>query len=301
MSQHRKALRRTLSGFAAAYTLALSLIAIIALASHWISQRVTTAQVNAAHDIDVSGAQRMLSQRIALLLGELASTTDRAATLADLREARDRFRSAHLGLVNGDPVMRLKGVKSKELGDIYFYPPHLVNERSEALIFAADRVLLSRNPLPEATLLEVKELSRLRRIPAVMRFGVLILAAAKMFARQPVMLHIVHSFQLDDRHGAHDKIQDDPPPTEQPKRDGQKSKADDEMGGPRIRRSQDALSPSSLPVRIDRPGGSCGADHGPRQEAPEPFIVTRGHRVLRRRDIEVVIIKVLGCEVTVED
>ena len=55
-----------------------------------------------------------------------------------------------------------------------------------------------------------------------MRFGVLILAAAKMFARQPVMLHIVHSFQLDDRHGAHDKIQDDPPPTEQPKRDGQK-------------------------------------------------------------------------------
>lgn len=160
VNQHRKALRRSLSGFAAAYVLALTLIAIIAAASHWISLRVTTAQVNAAHDIDVSGAQRMLSQRIALLLNELDATGDRTATLSALREARDRFRTAHLGLVNGDPAMRLKGVKSKELGDIYFYPPHLVNERTEALIFAADRALLSGAPLPAETLAEATDLAK---------------------------------------------------------------------------------------------------------------------------------------------
>lgn len=160
MNQQRKALRRTLSGFVAAYVLALSLIAVIAMASHWIADRVTAAQVNTAHEIDVSGAQRMLSQRIALLLTELETTNDHKATLAALRAARDRFRAAHLGLINGDPTMRLKGVKSKELGDIYFFEPHLVNERSEALIFAADRALLIGAPLPADTLAAMAELAK---------------------------------------------------------------------------------------------------------------------------------------------
>ena len=160
VNQHRRALRRNLSGFAAAYVLALSLIAIIACASHWISLRVTTSQVNAANEIDISGAQRMLSQRIALLLTELETTADRSATLAELRLARDRFRSAHLGLINGDPAMRLNGIQSKELGDIYFYEPHLVNERTETLIFAADRALLNRAPLPAATLAAATALAK---------------------------------------------------------------------------------------------------------------------------------------------
>lgn len=160
MNQQRKALRRTLSGFVAAYVLALSLIAVIAVASHWIADRVTAAQVNTANEIDVSGAQRMLSQRIALLLMELETTDDRKATLAALRAARDRFRAAHLGLINGDPVMRLKGVKSKELGDIYFFEPHLVNERSEALIFAADRALLMGAPLSADMLAMTTELAK---------------------------------------------------------------------------------------------------------------------------------------------
>ena len=160
VNQHRRALRRNLSGFAAAYVLALSLIAIIACASHWISLRVTTSQVNAANEIDISGAQRMLSQRIALLLTDLETTADRSATLAELRSARDRFRSAHLGLINGDPAMRLNGIQSRELGDIYFYEPHLVNERTETLIFAADRALLNRAPLPAATLAAATALAK---------------------------------------------------------------------------------------------------------------------------------------------
>ena len=160
MNQERKTLRRTLSGFGAAYVMALSLIAVIAVASHWIAGKVTADQVNAANEIDISGAQRMFSQRIALLLSELDTTDDRNATLAALRTARDRFRAAHIGLINGDPIMRLKGVTSKELGDIYFYEPHLVNERSEALIFAADRALLMGAPLPADTLIKVTELAK---------------------------------------------------------------------------------------------------------------------------------------------
>ncbi len=152
MSQHHQALQRNLSGFVAAYVLALSLIAVMAGASHWIAWTVTASQVDMANEIDISGDQRALSQRIALLLTELESTDDRAATLADLRAARDRFRAAHLGLINGDPGMRLNGIKSKDLGEIYFYEPHLVNERSEALIFAADRALLTGAPLSATTL-----------------------------------------------------------------------------------------------------------------------------------------------------
>ncbi len=160
MNQERKTLRRTLSGFGSAYIMALSLIAVIAVASHWVAGKVTADQVNAANEIDTSGAQRMLSQRIALLLTELETTSDRSATLAALRTARDRFRAAHIGLINGDPAMRLKGVKSKELGDIYFYEPHLVNERTEALIFAADRALLTGAPLSAEALRKATVLAK---------------------------------------------------------------------------------------------------------------------------------------------
>lgn len=160
MNQERKTLRRTLSGFGAAYVMALSLIAVIAVASHWIAGKVTAAQVDATSEIDISGEQRMLSQQIALLLTELETTDDHKATLAALRTARDRFRAAHIGLINGDPVKHLKGVTSTELGDIYFYEPHLVNERVEALIFAADRALLMGAALPSKTLAEVSSLAK---------------------------------------------------------------------------------------------------------------------------------------------
>ena len=160
MSQHHQALQRNLSGFVAAYVLALSLIAVMAGASHWIAWTVTTSQVDMANEIDISGDQRTLSQRIALLLTELETADRRAATLSDLRTARDRFRAAHLGLINGDPVMRLNGIKSKELGEIYFYEPHLVNQRTEALIFAADRALLTGAPLPLTSLDEATRLAK---------------------------------------------------------------------------------------------------------------------------------------------
>lgn len=159
MNQERKTLRRTLSGFGAAYVMALSLIAVIAIASHWIASTVTASQTDMANEMNISGAQRMLSHRIVLLLKELETTDDLQATLADLREARDRFRAAHLALVNGDPALRLGGVTSKELGDIYFYEPHLVNERSQALISAADRALLAGAPLPANTLAEATDLA----------------------------------------------------------------------------------------------------------------------------------------------
>jgi len=160
VGQHRKALKRNLTGFVAAYVLALSLIAVMTGASHWIAATVTASQVDAANEIDISGGQQMLSQRIALLLTELADTEDRQTTLADLRTASDQFRAAHLGLINGDPVMRLNGVSSKELGAIYFYEPHLVNQRAEALIFAADRALLSGAPLPAEILAEATLLAK---------------------------------------------------------------------------------------------------------------------------------------------
>lgn len=160
MNQQRKTLRRTLSGFAAAYVMALSLIAVIAVASHWIAGTVTASQVDIANEIDISGAQRSLAFQIVLSLTELETTNDYEATQADLRAARDSFRTAHLGLINGDPAMRLNGVTSEELGNIYFDEPHLVNERSQALIFAADRALLMGTPLSAEMLAKTAELAK---------------------------------------------------------------------------------------------------------------------------------------------
>ena len=155
MSHQDRNLRRNISGFVAAYVLALSLIAVMVTASHFIAGSITSAETDTANEVDVAGAQRMLSQRIALLLTELDRTDSPETTLAELRAARDMFRASHLALINGDPSLRLAGVSTDELGAIYFSPPHEVDRQVMDLILAADKALLRGGALSRAELANV--------------------------------------------------------------------------------------------------------------------------------------------------
>ncbi|MGF6310914.1 nitrate/nitrite-specific signal transduction histidine kinase [Bradyrhizobium sp. i1.8.4] len=84
----------------AAYTIALCVIASMTFASHWTLNGVLRAHEGAASVVNVSGRQRMLSQRISSLAAQYALGDVTART--DLAAAIDQFEAAHQRLRSGD-------------------------------------------------------------------------------------------------------------------------------------------------------------------------------------------------------
>jgi diguanylate cyclase (GGDEF)-like protein len=98
--------------------IALSLIAALSVTSHLVLDRTLVTHAGAASVINVSGRQRMLSQRIASLAAQLALGDDRARV--DLTRATDELESAHARLIRGDPPQGLPAPTSPKLHAIYF-------------------------------------------------------------------------------------------------------------------------------------------------------------------------------------
>ena len=121
--------------FSRAYLIALVLVGILVGASHTILRQMVSSQINSAHQVDVAGAQRMLSQRIALLMTQLAVTPNDQSVLSDLSGAREAFAAQHERLVRGDD--RFGGAVTEGMRQIYFDAPHDVDARSQALMRAA--------------------------------------------------------------------------------------------------------------------------------------------------------------------
>jgi len=80
------------------YALALGLIAILTVASHVTLNRVLAAHEGSAAIVNLSGRQRMLSQRIASLAAQIRLGSPTARD--DLLRAADRFETAHHQLLN---------------------------------------------------------------------------------------------------------------------------------------------------------------------------------------------------------
>lgn len=102
----------------AAYLTALGLVAMMSLASHLTLHQVLEQHQGAASVLNISGRQRMLSQRIAGLaaqwsLGDLSARRD-------LTEAIDQFSLAHGRLRRGDKALQLPPATTPELKALYF-------------------------------------------------------------------------------------------------------------------------------------------------------------------------------------
>ena len=82
----------------ACYIAALSAVACLSLASHLMLNRTLKAHAGAASVINISGRQRMLSQRIASLAAQYELGDDQARR--DLASTIDEFESAHNGLLH---------------------------------------------------------------------------------------------------------------------------------------------------------------------------------------------------------
>jgi diguanylate cyclase (GGDEF)-like protein/PAS domain S-box-containing protein len=94
------------------YLLALVLIALLSVGAHAALQHLITSQRGAAAEVNLSGRQRMLSQRIALHVTQLAGSPDpaeRARLRAALTDLVAEMERAHEALRSGDPRAGLSG------------------------------------------------------------------------------------------------------------------------------------------------------------------------------------------------
>ena len=100
-----------------AYSTALIIVAAMSLASHVMLSRVLEASEGAASVVNVSGRQRMLSQRIASLSAQYAGGD--VSARADLVAAVRQFETAHRTLVDGSRESHLPAAASAALEAIY--------------------------------------------------------------------------------------------------------------------------------------------------------------------------------------
>ena len=109
------------------YMLALSLVALFSTGA-WVSLKlVIDAQDSTAALVNVSGRQRMLSQRVAMLSHEMVrhpTTTER-----DLKAALALMERSHHGLTHGDEALKLPPTMSKTVRELYHGPSGTLDEQ----------------------------------------------------------------------------------------------------------------------------------------------------------------------------
>ncbi|MEM7271275.1 MAG: EAL domain-containing protein, partial [Pseudomonadota bacterium] len=160
MSQADVKLKRNLTGFVAAYIAALSLIAAMVLATHWFASGILSGQTHSAERIDVAGAQRMLSQRMTLLISEIgAPERNDAQTLSALSTARDRFAESHSALRDQNSDLWTGGEISSELAAIY-EGPQQIDQLVLSYLAAVDRVLATGAKPEAADLNRISDLAK---------------------------------------------------------------------------------------------------------------------------------------------
>lgn len=135
----------------ARYLLALSLVALLSLSAYILLSRVIGAQADNAAIINVSGRQRMLSQRTSLFAQQLAFAQDadeRERIKAELKDATDLMERSHVGLIGGDDALNLPGDPSAAVSALYFAAPLGLDAQVREHVARVRRVLA----LPEGAL-----------------------------------------------------------------------------------------------------------------------------------------------------
>lgn len=146
------------------YVLAVALIALLACGAYISLSALISSQEVSAVLINVSGRQRMLSQRIGLYSAQLAMREGEARedVRKTLEELIAEMRTAHEGLTQGSARLGLSTVLSPTVREMYFAPPVNLDARvrhylqlAETLAQNAEGGIRKDNPV----LVELLEIS----------------------------------------------------------------------------------------------------------------------------------------------
>ena len=126
--------------------LVLVLLIILSLGSYFILKENIRAQKNSAAIVNISGRQRMLSQRIALFSLRLLSakdTIEKKAYAGELREAIFLMEDSHNSLIKGDAGMNSSQRLSSRMKKIYFSSPFELDKKARRYLEEAKALVLS--------------------------------------------------------------------------------------------------------------------------------------------------------------
>ncbi len=124
----------------------LELLPLTALATYFnLDELSTTREINAAV-INISGRQRMLSQRAALFALKLVCTQENSEQVKlrqEMLALMALMEKSHNGLIQGDTQMKLPGQPSSTIAAIYFDAPFYLDEQIREYIAHVRALALS--------------------------------------------------------------------------------------------------------------------------------------------------------------
>ena len=129
------------------YIIALSIIAFLVIFSQVIIQYTIAKQQDDSRVVNISGRQRMLSQRINKDVFGLyisSDTTDQKRYLEELSYSLDLWEKSHNGLQNGDVELGLPGQNSEKITEMF----QSINDEYKQIVEAA-RSIQSLSSIPD--------------------------------------------------------------------------------------------------------------------------------------------------------
>ncbi|MDR3560043.1 MAG: diguanylate cyclase [Negativicutes bacterium] len=127
------------------YIVALSLIAVLALAAFFTLRQLIVGEQMSAAVINTGGRQRMLIQKGVLLSFQLAVSFDpveRARLRAELQSNIKAMDEAHSAVIYSSTILGLEGGLSAEMQQVMFSPPVMLDAKMQRY-FGALRALLA--------------------------------------------------------------------------------------------------------------------------------------------------------------
>jgi diguanylate cyclase (GGDEF)-like protein len=140
------------------YVLALAVIAGLSIGSHLLADKIVAKQEETARIVNLSGRQRMLSQRIAELsleLGQTAAGDERSEIESRLSQAIKQMDKSHAALTLGSAELGIEPTGSRAVAAIYDEEPHHLNRRvTDYLSLASAFLALPPDQRGESTALK---------------------------------------------------------------------------------------------------------------------------------------------------